>query len=712
MRAGSFLLLVAMGLGVAFACGGDDGGGTASNSGGAGGTNTGGSGNASDGSAATGGGLVIDGGDASLSLSIEPANPVLTATGGPVTQQFTAKLSNGGSTSAATWEIDDVVVGTVAKSGVFTSPGWVAGTAVVSAKLGNLTASTNVTVKVQVSDNPGNVTAGDQALLKAGGSADSAFKWLYPYDKTVFPRGVPAPTLQLGGAAASATYLKISVKDFSYEGFFAGSAPTRVDVPAAVWKGLALSEGADAGVNVEVSKLSGGQATGPVKQTWKIAKGSLSGIIYYNSYFSKLAGTGGVMRIKPGQNAEVFIGNCTVCHSVSSKGTVIAAGVSWATDNPVDSATWDIAADGSAKQRVKDPDGRKMSFGALTPDGKWLLSNGSMAGTSPVRGLSGDFPSKLWDTMNAAEVATPSFTSQIKYALTPVFSHDGKLLAFNRWEQGAGKTLSVMDFDSSQSPPAFTNLQNVVTAQGAVAGWPSFLPDGKGLLYHDGEKFDTAGFGATPAFAELRLVDLSSKTVNSIEALNGRAGGSLYLPYGETEEGKLNYEPTVLPVAVGGYYWVVFTSRRAYGNTVSPGGTVAGGDNKWGTYVGGAENPSPRKKLWVAAIDVSWQGAPDPSHPAFYLSGQELDAGNMRAFAALEPCKADGADCESAAECCNGFCRPTDETNDAGGPVTKCVPPPPGCSKEEEACKTAADCCDVAAGFLCVNGRCTKPTPK
>ena len=30
----------------------------------------------------------------------------------------------------------------------------------------------------------------------------------------------------------------------------------------------------------------------------------------------------------------------------------------------------------------------------------------------------------------------------------------------------------------------------------------------------------------------------------------------------------MNYEPTVLPVAVGGYYWVVFTSRRAYGNFI------------------------------------------------------------------------------------------------------------------------------------------------
>ncbi len=31
----------------------------------------------------------------------------------------------------------------------------------------------------------------------------------------------------------------------------------------------------------------------------------------------------------------------------------------------------------------------------------------------------------------------------------------------------------------------------------------------------------------------------------------------------------LNYEPTVLPVVSGGYAWVVFTSRRLYGNQLT-----------------------------------------------------------------------------------------------------------------------------------------------
>ena len=45
------------------------------------------------------------------------------------------------------------------------------------------------------------------------------------------------------------------------------------------------------------------------------------------------------------------------------------------------------------------------------------------------------------------------------------------------------------------------------------------------------------------------------------------------------------FEPTFNPIERGGYYWVVFTSERTWGNTLS-------GYGKSGA-----------KRLWVAAID-------------------------------------------------------------------------------------------------------------
>ncbi len=74
----------------------------------------------------------------------------------------------------------------------------------------------------------------------------------------------------------------------------------------------------------------------------------MKGAIYYNTHRSALADTGGVMRIRPGQNAEVLQKGCTVCHSVSSKGNVLRTGVNW-DQNPIDGEAFDLAADGSIK---------------------------------------------------------------------------------------------------------------------------------------------------------------------------------------------------------------------------------------------------------------------------------------------------------------------------------------------------------------------------
>ena len=151
----------------------------------------------------------------------------------------------------------------------------------------------------------------------------------------------------------------------------------------------------------------------------------------------------------------------------------------------------------------------------------------------------------------------------------------------------------------------------------------------------------------------------------------------------------LNFEPTILPEAVGGYFWVVFTSRRNYGNLVN-------GDPFVGT--GGA--PSPRKKLWVAAIDIQnpehpYTQAQDLTHPAFYLEGQELASGNMRGFWALDPCESTGQSCQTGDECCTGFCRQTNGPD--GGIIFACVPPS-GCAQEGEKCATVSDCCGSSGG--------------
>ena len=92
------------------------------------------------------------------------------------------------------------------------------------------------------------------------------------------------------------------------------------------------------------------------------------------------------------------------------------------------------------------------------------------------------------------------------------------------------------------------------------------------------------------------------------------ASGITYLPFGSSEAHQ-NYAPSVSPVASGGYAWVFFDSMRHYGNAAF------------------------LRAIWGAAIDVAPDGsyASDPSHPAFFLAGQQLGTGNFHAVAALDP---------------------------------------------------------------------------
>jgi hypothetical protein len=222
------------------------------------------------------------------------------------------------------------------------------------------------------------------------------------------------------------------------------------------------------------------------------------------------------------------------------------------------------------------------------------------------------------------------------------------------------------------------------------AAWPFFTPDSAKVVFATDTRSDFASqvpdiFGPpmmTPTGAgHLMLVDLASGMVTPLDAANGYAGGKSYLPAGEMRDNNLEFFPTVSPISGGGFAWVLFTSRRTYGNLWTP--TV--------------DDPT-SKKIWVTAVNIGLPAGQDPSNPAFLLPGQEISSGNIRAFAALEPCKEDGASCMSGSECCLGFCSNIDPTTGIGlcGKTMNHT-----CSRVDEKCTTDADCCtDANNGVL------------
>jgi hypothetical protein len=161
----------------------------------------------------------------------------------------------------------------------------------------------------------------------------------------------------------------------------------------------------------------------------------------------------------------------------------------------------------------------------------------------------------------------------------------------------------------------------------------------------------------------------------------------------------ISFEPTFDPVQRGNYFWVVFTSMRDWGNRIT--GTANCG----------------KKRLWVAAIDAS-PGATDPSHPAFFLEGQEEDTMNMRGFWALAACTqtpktpgGGGGACQQGFDCCSGFCDHGTGQGDAGasasdGGTGVCIDiGTVACKGVGDTCTTDADCCNSSV-VKCVAGQC------
>jgi hypothetical protein len=208
--------------------------------------------------------------------------------------------------------------------------------------------------------------------------------------------------------------------------------------------------------------------------------------------------------------------------------------------------------------------------------------------------------------------------------------------------------------------------------------------------------------------ADIWWTDVTTKKSALLTNLNGGSylppHATALLPNGDNQ---LNYEPTVNPEYTGGYAWVVFTSRREYGNiaTINP---------FWSDprYENLSVQPTP-KKLWVAAINPNATPGTDASYPAFYLPGQELLAGNSRGYWVLSQCEAAGPPtsanlCTSSLDCCPAAL-PTSP------PVVCALDAPPAttahctsspttsCSANGAACTTSSQCCNFPSAVCAQN---------
>jgi hypothetical protein len=722
-----------------------------------------------------GGGVTVLNGDAANeSLTISPANPVVdvtiqngTVTAAPVTFQ----ANNYSTPVTATFSLNQGDVGTIgATTGIFQASGAYAGTATVSATYGNLVATTSVTVRITATRNGGPALVGDAGPGGPGGvggegpggptdatafgatptapTSAAELSFLYPYDQTVWPRGILAPLLQWQTThVATAVFIHLTQRDYEFKGYYAfapaltGAQLMRQPIDAQAWDQATHSNEGDA-LHLEVTIAAADGVIGPITEDWTIAPAPLQGTLYYGSYNSSLNSTpattgtvtGAVVAIQPGGTSPTLAvpalqGICHSCHEVSANGSTLFTNDGTTYDYGLGGSydltnggalikRYDITLETAGGLQYQDIEG-KFGYSGVYPDGTFALAN-SNDNFWPYTGNSNIFSR---DTLLA--IPSTGFTNIVQKAVTPAFSPDGLHVAFNFWtaQQGAdagvsagnGASLAAMDFNCGApagsiacgaSPFAFSHLREIYRDATRTAGWPTFTPDGNSVVFQSTITPSTMGsvlntyMGGT---AELMVADARMPAQfqpQRLCALNGYASDckTSYLPVvpNHPNDTIYSYEPTVNPIASGGYYWVVFTTRRAYGN-------VAQGDPYESYSYSPIDHPI-TKKLWVAAIDENPTAGKDPSHPAFYLPGQELNAGDMKGYWVVEPCRPDGTACMTGDQCCNGFCR---QPPDGGGLV--CMPTRLGCSNLYEKCTTVSDCCGATEGFTCTNGLCSQP---
>jgi hypothetical protein len=540
-----------------------------------------------------------------------------------------------------------------------------------------------------------------------------------------------------GDADAIKIDLRTKSGSFSWSGTFGRPAilqPTlgkfiRHPIPQDVWDMATNSAGGVSDpLTVSLTVAQGGKAYGPVSETWIAAAGRVSGVIYYNSYGTALAknatgalggdGTfgGAVLSIHVGDTGPKLVaggnGNatqCRVCHAVAAGGSRLW--VQQGDDNGFysQSSAYNLGTAGATEVVLA----QSSWLPGLSPDGSMALTN----------------EARLLPLPNDAAALNATGLTAFSSLGSPAFSPDGKRVAFNPVVgfSGSAQQLYVMGFDALTG--AFTSPTVIADDSGQPAdtlrpGWPAFFPDSSSVVFHHQsvagtDKGTPSLYTRKGAKAQIAWTSLTSaQDVTPLDQLNGKG----YLPKlsqpstvtctadGVTvgnidpdhgDDVDLNYEPTVNPVASGGYAWVVFTSRRRYGSvaTIPPFCSDPRG-------VDLVKNVTP-KKLWVAAVDLTQARGADRSHPAFYLPAQELLAGNARGFWVLDPCKADGQSCQTGDQCCNGYCEPTGAT---GALACSNAPPAGQCSGLQDKCATAADCCDPTN--VCINGFCAQDTPQ
>ena len=539
-------------------------------------------------------------GEPGPNLEVDPvAATILVLNGLSQSEDYEALLD--GVPVTASWTLADGELATINDDGKVFGTGQKGGVTTVTAFHEGLSADASLQVDLQVVVDGGGVTPEDKGLLQGAIEPDPETTWAYPYDEMVYPQDLRAPEFMWNGGGAGDKYLIHITADYLDIQIFANAdPPSRYLLDQETWDTITKTVAGES-LDLKVTRLKPGEAfaTVVVDHTYNISNAKLDGSVYY--WANSL---GRVLRINPGADApEDFLAangqnGCSTCHSVSADGNTMIIG------GDIAVSTWDLSNNvqilglADVGKAV-----RNWAMPAISPDGTVLIEN-----AAPLPGPPGGSDG-MWNAMTGVKLENTGLEGvQLNM---PAFGPAGDLIAYITHDTLA---LATYDFDANAT---FASNPTVLVEAGPDPMWngitfPSVSPNSGWIVYHRGQYPNS--LDTRLSRADLFLANANQPGVEiRLSAVNGDvypfAAGDRDLSY--------NYEPTFAPISSGGYSWVVFTSRRTYGNRLT-----------------GASNAV--KQLWVFAIDQNPDGNSDPSHPAFWLPGQDLGTLNMRGFWALE----------------------------------------------------------------------------
>ena len=705
-----------------------------------------------------GGGAPTDpnnGGVTLTSLSIEPANVLLNASDkAAVTQKFTVRgtysdkhtedLSN-----QAFFSADDTRLGFFEGSSFLTRTGMAAvgGTSAVRARVGTMSVSANVTVKLQqnTSDTPpsGSTTPTplpSQPEDKFGGTVDASRKprILYPNSGVMVPPNLgqlefhfnPGPTsntlFQLSFVNAI-TDVRVHLRCYLPTGFTLPSGETRgcIYTPSAdVWRFLAESN--RGGQPVQVTLKATGNTGGTVGVSDPIllnfARSEIKGALYYWTTSGgtavmryDFAGTGDqkATSVLTKNNISTSV-NCVGCHALSRNGKKLVAEVNGQNDGRL--ALVDLSTFTSADKLPLAQSGTKLSnFESWNPDGSKFVGAYADSGATY-------FNLMLFNGTDAKfekEISgTGTSTNPVNH---PDWSTDGQTIAYMSMGLKGTNQRSFKGSIRMVKAQAGGTWSSPTTVVPAVSGrnryYPAIAPDNGFLVYNEstcpsGESHTDCNSDTDPS-AMLWAAKLQA---NATPVALARANAPGLMDKGVTN--LTNSYPKWSPFVTRGngsdtskLMWVTFSSSRNYGLRSAP--AISSTENSKGTL------------LWMAAVDPDKvaQGV-DPSSPAFALPFQDLGTSNHIAqwaeYLVSNGCSTVGEGCGSGGStCCNGL-QCVQLNQDPPVPCSidgACVCQPiPQCASAFEKCSAAAPCCDGnrcldTAGNDCQGGDCSCKPP-